>query len=447
MTASDTIYALSSGAGRSAIAVIRMSGSHTQDVLARMAGRLPPARKLSLRAILDGRTGEVLDKAMVVWLPGPGSFTGEDCAEIHLHGSPAVVSAVMELLSAQPGMRPAEPGEFTRRGFLNGKMDLVEAEGLGDLLQARTTGQRRQAFRQMSGQASSRFESWREQLMQIRAHIEAGVDFADEPDVAEAAAPAIDRSIRALHSEIGAELRRSSGSELLRDGFRVVLAGCPNTGKSSLLNALAGREAAIVSDLPGTTRDAIEVTLELDGVPVIVTDTAGLRSDVSDAVEEEGVRRSRQHVSGADLVVWVWSADVMGSKAPDSSIEQPDLLVENKSDLRESGSGLLRNDADASIRISCQTREGIEELLSELVMRLRNRFGDVESALFVSARQKLAAERSIRYLNDALGIESDSLELKAESVRLASEEIGRLTGRVDVEEWLGAIFSRFCIGK
>jgi tRNA modification GTPase len=447
MTASDTIYALSSGAGRSAIAIIRISGSHTPDLLVRMAGRLPPARRMSLRAIRDGRTGEVLDKAMVVWFPGPGSFTGEDCAEIHLHGSPAVVSAVMALLSSLPGVRPAEPGEFTRRGFLNGKMDLVEAEGLGDLLQARTSGQRRQAFRQMSGQASSRFESWREQLMQIRAHIEAGVDFADEPGVAEAAAPAIDMNIQALHSQISAELRRSTGSELLRDGFRVVLAGCPNTGKSSLLNVLAGREAAIVSDLPGTTRDAIEVTLELDGMPVIVTDTAGLRSNVADAVEEEGVRRSRQHVSGADLVVWVWSADVMGSKVLDTSIEQPDVLVENKYDLLENRLGLLRNDADGSIRISCQTREGIAELLAELTARLRERFGDVESALFVSARQKLAAERSVRHLKDALGIGSDRLELKAESIRFAAEEIGRLTGRVDVEEWLGAIFSRFCIGK
>jgi tRNA modification GTPase len=283
--------------------------------------------------------------------------------------------------------------------------------------------------------------------MQIRAHIEAGVDFADEPGVAEAAAPAIDISIRALFSQISAELHMSAGSELLRDGIRVVLAGCPNTGKSSLRNALAGREAAIVSDLPGTTRDAIEVTLELDGMPVIVTDTAGLRSDVADAVEEEGVRRSRQHVSRADLVVWVWSADVIGSRSLDSSIEQPDMLIENKSDLRETESGLLRNDREASLRISCQTREGIDGLLAELVLRLRKRFGDVESALFVSARQKLAAERSIRYLNDALDVGSENLELKAENIRRASEEIARLTGRVDVEEWLGAIFSRFCIGK
>jgi tRNA modification GTPase len=443
MTASDTIYALSSGTGRSAVAIMRISGCQTSALLVSIAGSLPPPRRLTLRTLEDSGTGELLDKAMVVWLPGPGSFTGEDCAELHLHGSPAIVSAVMELLAKWPGARPAEPGEFTQRAFLNGKMDLVEIEGLADLLEARTAAQRRQAFRQMSGQASSVFESWRHQLLEIRASIEAVVDFAEEPGVAEAAAPQIDRSIRALLKDILEEVDRSAGSELLRDGFRVVLAGHPNTGKSSLLNALARREAAIVSDIPGTTRDAIEVTLDLDGVPVIVTDTAGLRSDGVDAVEREGMRRSRQHISGADLVVWVWSADVPESDVPESSI-RPDLLVQNKSDLPEK-SGLMRN--DRAILTSCQTREVLEQLLIAMRNLLKDRYGDVESALFVSARQKLTAERSIRLLNDALDIGTDQLELKAECIRRASDEIARLTGKVDVEEWLGAIFSRFCIGK
>jgi tRNA modification GTPase len=443
MTASDTIYALSSGMGRSAVAIMRISGRQTSALLQGIAGGLPPPRRLTLRTLKDPSTGELLDKAMVVWLPGPGSFTGEDCAELHLHGSPAILSAVMELLAEWPGARPAEPGEFTQRAFLNGKMDLVEIEGLADLLEARTAAQRRQAFRQMSGQASSVFESWRQQLLEIRASIEAVVDFAEERGVAETAAPQIDRSIRSLLQDIVGEVGRSAGSELLRDGFRVVLAGHPNTGKSSLLNALARREAAIVSDMPGTTRDAIEVTLDLDGVPVIVTDTAGLRSDTADAVEHEGMRRSRQHISGADLVVWVWSADVAGSDVPESSI-RPDLIVQNKSDLPEK-SGLMRN--DRAILTSCQTREGLEQLLIAMRNLLKDRYGDVESALFVSARQKLTAERSIRLLNDALDIGTDQLELKAESIRRATEEIARLTGKVDVEEWLGAIFSRFCIGK
>jgi tRNA modification GTPase len=443
MTASDTIYALSSGAGRSAVAIIRITGWQTAALLMGITDGLPLPRRLALKTLEDKGTGELLDKAMVVWLPGPRSFTGEDCAELHLHGSPAIISAVMELLGKWQGVRPAEPGEFTRRAFINGKMDLVEVEGLADLLEARTAAQRRQAFRQMSGQASSVFESWRQQLVEIRAGIEAVVDFADEPGVAETAAPQIDRGIRSLLQDIRGELGRSAGSELLRDGFRVVLAGHPNTGKSSLLNALARREAAIVSDMPGTTRDAIEVTLDLDGVPVIVTDTAGLRSEVEDAVEREGMRRSREHISGADLVVWVSSSDVPGSDVPDSSI-RPDLFVQNKSDLPKK-LGLMRN--DRAILTSCRTQEGIKHFLIALSCILKDRYGDVESALFTSTRQKLTAERSIRLLNDALDVGSDHLELKAESVRVATEEIGRLTGKVDVEEWLGAIFRRFCIGK
>jgi tRNA modification GTPase len=444
MTASDTIYAVSSGIGRSAVAIMRISGSQTSALLESISGNLPPPRRLTLRTLKDPSTGELLDKAMVVWLPGPSSFTGEDCAELHLHGSPAILSAVLELLSKWPGARPAEPGEFTQRAFLNGKMDLVEIEGLADLLEARTAAQRRQAFRQMSGQASSVFESWRHQLLEIRASIEAVVDFAEEPGVAEAAAPQIDRSIRALLGAMHAAMDRSAGSELIRDGFRVVLAGHPNTGKSSLLNALAGREAAIVSDMPGTTRDAIEVTLELDGIPVIVTDTAGLRSKAADSVELEGIRRTRQHMSGADLILWIWSADVPGSELPDSSV-QPDLAVQNKSDLA-SKSGLLRNDR-GDILASCRTRDGLQDVLTALKNMLKNRYGTVESALFVSSRQKLTASRSIRCLNDALGVEPDRLELKAENIRRATDEIARLTGKIDVEEWLGAIFSRFCIGK
>ena len=441
MTASDTIYALSSGVGRAAVAVIRISGRDASTILASLSGSLPPARQLALRSLIDPKTGELLDRAMVAWFPGPASFTGEDCAELHLHGSSATLAAVMQILSAAPGVRPAEPGEFTRRAFLNGKMDLVEVEGLGDLLDARTESQRRQAIRQMSGEASSVFDSWREQLMLIRADIEAAVDFADEAGVAEAAAPGIDRRTLSLLQQIEEELGRSGSSEVLRDGVRAVIAGHPNTGKSSLLNALARREAAIVSDIPGTTRDAIEVTLDLDGMPLIVTDTAGLRSKPADLVEQEGIRRSRQHMAKSDLLIWVWSADVPGSQVPDDAVN-PDIIVQNKVDLP---SGLARN--DPGLCLSTRTREGLQELISEMSGLVRNRFGHVESALFVSARQKQAAGRSIRALNDALAIGPDRLELKAEHVRLATEEIARLTGRVDVEEWLGAIFSRFCIGK
>lgn len=441
MTATDTIFALSSGAGRAGVAVIRVSGPASSTVLGRMAsGGLPAPRSVVLRALRDPDSGEILDKAVVIWLPGPGSFTGEDCAELQIHGSPAVINAVLAVLSRQDGVRPAEAGEFTRRAFLNGKMDLVEAEGLGDLLEARTANQRRQAFRQMSGAASAVFEGWRQQLLLIRADIEAVVDFADEPGVAEEAGPGIDARIASLIGEMGKAVDRSATAEVVRDGVRVVLAGHPNTGKSSLLNAMARRDAAIVSDMPGTTRDVIEVSLDLHGIPVTLTDTAGLRTEVVDGVEAEGIRRSRQHMERADVLVWVWSDDVPGSERPE---EAPDLVVRNKCDL-----GLPRNEhREGGLQISVRDGVGISAFVEKLTALLGERFGNVESSLLVSARQTAAARNSIRFLNEAMNTANGQLELKAEAVRQASEEIGRLTGQVGVEEWLGAIFSRFCIGK
>lgn len=443
MTATDTIFALSTGPGRSAVSIIRVSGPGTLAVLASMAGEPPVPREVALRSIRDPATGEVLDKAIIVWLPGPRSFTGEDCAEFHLHGSPAVVAAVLGALSAHAHTRPAEPGEFTHRAFLNGKMDLVEVEGLADLLEARTANQRRQAYRQASGLASGIFEAWRQQLVLIRADIEAVVDFSDEPGVAEEAAPGIDSRINQLLLDVSAALDRSSVAEVVRDGVRVVLAGLPNTGKSSLLNAIARREAAIVSDIPGTTRDAIDVALDIRGMPVILTDTAGLRDGAADAVEEEGIRRSRRHIAEADVVIWVWSVDVLDSAVPDGL--KPDLVVHNKADL---DSRLHRNDARGNdVAVSSVSGKGLSELIDRLAELLNSRYGKIESGLLTSARQKAAADRSIRFLNDALRVGPSNLELKAEEIRRASEEIGRLTGRLDVEEWLGAIFSRFCIGK
>jgi tRNA modification GTPase len=441
MSSSDTIFALSSGAGRSAIALIRVSGPAAGRLLRLMTGSLPPERSFAVRTISDPASGEPIDRAVTVWLPGPGSVTGEDCAEFHLHGGAAVVTAVLDILGSQDAVRPAEPGEFTRRSFLNGKMDLVEVEGLADLLSARTAGQRRQAFRQMSGVVSSVFEGWRNDLLSVRADIEAAVDFADEPGVEEAALRRIDSALVAIIQSMEEAMRRSASSELIRDGVRVVLAGRPNTGKSSLLNALAGREAAIVSSVPGTTRDAIEVTLELEGIPVILTDTAGLRS-AEDAVEEEGIRRSRAYIGQADLVIWVWSSDIEASEAPESGTV-PDLFVRSKSDI--DGSGRARN--DESISVSARSGEGLHELLAALSTMLLKRLGELESALVISARQKQALASSIRFLNEAVSGSTVGLEFKAEHVARASDEIGRLTGRIGVEEWLGTIFSRFCIGK
>lgn len=441
MTANDTIFALSSGAGRAAVSVIRVSGPACGPVLCSLIGRMPRPRELALRVVRHPHTGEQLDKALAVWLPAPGSFTGEDCAELHLHGSNAVISAVMAAMSDHPSVRPAEAGEFTRRAFLNGKLDLVEAEGLADLLEARTAAQRRQALRQMSGEPSFTFDDWRHQLLLIRADIEAVVDFADEPGVAEVAAAGIDSRIRDLVAQMTTAVARSAMGEAVRDGVHVVLAGLPNTGKSSLLNALARRDAAIVSELPGTTRDTIEVSLDIRGIPVILTDTAGLRKDVSDQVEREGVRRSELRMRDADILVWVWSRDVPGSA---TMVGEPSLVVQNKCDLE---SGLLRNENTDEISLSTRSGIGIPEFIERLSAFLQRRFGDVESSLLVSARQVAAVRNSIRLLNEALEISTERLEIKAEEIRLASEEIGRLTGKVGVEEWLGAIFSRFCIGK
>jgi tRNA modification GTPase len=444
MTATDTIFALSSATGRAAVAIIRLTGPACAGVLTSMAGGLPAPRELAFRAIRHPASGEVLDQAMAVWLPSPRSATGEDCAEFHLHGSPAVVAAILSALSSLAGVRPAEPGEFTRRAFMNGKMDLVEVEGLADLLEARTASQRRQAYRQMSGLVSSVFDRWRQQLLLIRADIEAAVDFADEPGVAREAAAGIDDRIRILLSEISEAFGRSSSAEVVRDGVRVVLAGLPNTGKSSLLNVMARRDAAIVSELPGTTRDAIEVFLDVEGVPVVLTDTAGLRREIADKVEAEGIRRSRKHIAGADVLVWVWSSDVPGSEIADGT-EEPDLVIRNKCD---QDSGLLRNSPfNDQIALSTQTGAGVPEFIERLSKLLQHRFADVESFLIVSARQNTITRNSIRHLNDALECPAEHLELKAEEIRCASDEIGRLTGKVGVEEWLGAIFSRFCIGK
>lgn len=448
MNPKDTIYALASGSGTVALSVIRLSGDRSHLAGKALAGELDMARRCYLRTLRDPVTREVLDQAMVVRFDAPASFTGEDGAEFHIHGGRAVQSGVLLALSRLDGLRLAEPGEFTRRAIRNGKMDLVEAEGLGDLLWAQTSGQRRQAMSQLLGEASSVFESWREHLLLIRAEIEAAVDFADEAGVAEAAQRGLDGRIQSLLSEMEQAVSRAAMASAIRDGVRVVLAGLPNTGKSRLLNALVRREAAIVSAIPGTTRDAIEVLLDLDGIPVILTDTAGLRDDVSDVIEAEGIRRSRARVEDAHVVVWVASPDVPGSEEYDQS-SIPDILVRNKCDIAESNSILIRN--EDSIRphiiLSATTGEGVEGFLRILTDLARQRFTSEESPLVVTERQRLVTLEAIESLKSSAMHGSGSLELKAEDIRRAADAVGRLTGRSDVEEWLGVIFSRFCIGK
>lgn len=449
MSSGDTIYALSSGAGRAALSVVRLSGALSGRVLAGLAdGPALIPRRLTVKNLRVPDTGEVLDRAAVVWLPGPGSYTGEDCAELHVHASDAVLAGLFAVLRGWPGVRLAVAGEFTRRAVANGKMDLVEAEGLCDLLAARTGVQRRQALGQMLGGASSEFDSWRERLLLIRADIEAIVDFADEDGVAEVAGPRIDREIADLVKVMEAALCLAQTASAIRSGVKVVLAGLPNTGKSSLLNAIARRDVALVSAIPGTTRDVIEVGLDIGGVPVLLTDTAGLRDGASDEIEIAGIAKTRREVSASDLNIWVAALDVAGSDVVAPQV-RPDIVVLNKSDLKNENLRLFRNDLGRGdvVEVSAKSGAGLDELLAKLSERVKERFLDMEGAVVVTARQREIVEQSIRLLNESLRHDSQALELKAEDVRRAAETIGRLTGRTEVEEWLGAIFSRFCIGK
>jgi len=446
MSAIDTIFAVASGAGVSALSVIRLSGSRSSDALRSLSGRVGEARKLIRRRLVDPTTGLLLDDALVVWMPSPHSYTGEDSAELHIHGSRAVQVAVLSALGRCPGLRLAEAGEFTRRAVLNGKLDLVAAEGLGDLLVARTESQRKQALAQVAGQSTSSFDSWRERLVSIRASVEAAIDFADEDGVAEQATIRVENQIQSLIQEMETAAALSRSARAIRDGIHVVLAGQPNTGKSSLINVLAGRDAAIVSDSPGTTRDIIEVFIDVGGYPVILKDTAGMRDRPTDVVEIEGVRRSWQALLDADLVVWVSAPDIPGST--NHSGVSPDIVVSSKCDLDCGNNGLARNDLGdvPFLSVSAQTQEGIEHLIATIHRTIRNKYYREEPFFIVSQRQRDITDRAIMFLRDSVRPDLP-LEVKAVGIHSAAVEIGRITGRTDVEEWLGAIFSRFCIGK
>lgn len=430
----DTIFAAASGFGRAAVSVIRISGPQSGAVLEALAGTVPEPRRLTLRTLREPVTGEPLDQALVAWMPGPKSFTGEDQAELHIHGGVAVRAAVLRAVSALPGCRPAEAGEFTRRAFLNGRLDLTRVEGLADLIDAETEAQRRQALRQLEGQLGTAVEVWREELLQVLALLEAALDFSDEGDVPEALEDEAARRVAALRTDIGAALARPSG-ERLRDGFTVVLAGAPNSGKSTLLNALARREVAIVSPIAGTTRDVIEVRCDLGGLPVTLVDTAGLR-DSDDLVEQEGVARARARAEAADLVLWLVPPD--GVPPPDRAAG---LRVATKADLG-------RPSVPVDLVVSAQTEAGLEGLLERLRSAAEQSLGAGDALLTRERhRRALAAAAEALGRADTLLARRADLELAAEEVRLATRAVGEITGRVDVEDVLDRLFSAFCIGK
>jgi len=436
----ETIFALSSGPPPSGVAIVRVSGPAVRDVLAAVAGAVPAPRVVRLATLRNG-AGDEIDRGLVLFFPGPASFTGEDVAEFQVHGGRAVIAAMLARLAAMPGLRPAEAGEFSRRAFAAGRMDLTEVEGLADLVHAETEAQRRQAVRQAGGAFRAAAEAWRTRLVRARAMVEAELDFADEEDVPGSVSDRAWGDVRAAMAEIGRHLRDDRG-ERLRDGAEVVLLGPVNAGKSSLVNALARRDVAIVSAEAGTTRDLIEVRLDIGGYPFTLVDTAGLR-ETSGAVEREGVRRARSRAEGADLVL---SLSDLADPGPAAALPPgvPSIRVGTKADLVAGGEG--RPPAGFDVAVSSRTGEGVDELLGLLAAFARDRMAPGESTLITRARHR-AALTAVRDALAAALAETLPLELRAEELRHATDALGRLTGRVDVEDLLDVIFRDFCIGK
>ena len=446
----QTIFALSSGRAPSAIAVVRVSGREAGAALTLLAGKIPGPRRAA-RALLRDANRQPIDDAIVLWFPAPSSATGEDVAEFHIHGGQAVLAALFASLSAIENLRAAEPGEFTRRAFENGKLDLTEAEGLDDLIHADTDRQRRQALRQLKGLLGDRVRDWRTQIIEASALIEAGIDFSDEGDVrTELIAPALAK-IETLLGEIQKVLAGQGRSERLREGLVIAIAGPPNVGKSTLMNQLARRDVAIVSPHAGTTRDIIEVALDLDGYPVTVIDTAGVR-ETEDPVELEGVRRARARAREADLVLWL--SDAEHDKNIVGEGPAPIWLVRNKIDLDQVGSGTAmqsrgkgQGQGEPTFAISASRGDGIPELISGLVGFAQEFFGATESGLISRLRQRELLQQTVASLQRCVAVIGQGEELAAEDLRAAAHSLGRLLGRVDVEDILDAVFREFCIGK
>lgn len=439
----QTIFALSSGRPPSAIAIVRLSGSEVNKAIRTLAGNVPAPRRAT-RALLRAADGQPIDDAVVLYFPRPRSATGEDVAEFQVHGGRAVLASLFAALSGIENIRAAEPGEFTRRAFENGKLDLTEAEGLDDLIRADTDRQRRQALRQLRGFLGDRARDWRAQIIEAQALIEAGIDFSDEGDVpAELTAPALAK-IRRLLDEIQNVLATESRGERMRDGLVVAIAGPPNVGKSTLMNQLARREVAIVSPHAGTTRDIIEVQLDLDGYPVTVIDTAGIR-ETDDPVEQEGVRRARARAAEADLILWLTDAEGPGL-LPQS--DAPVWRVRNKIDLMGTAETLPGGKAgERTFAISAWRGDGVAELISALVGFAQDFFGASEGGLIARARQRDLLQQAAASLQRSIAAIGKGEELAAEDLRSAAYALGRLLGRVDVEDILDVIFRDFCIGK
>jgi tRNA modification GTPase len=439
-----TIFAPATAPGRGGVAIVRVSGPLAGTALTALTGgTLPAPRVATFVRLADPGTGEFLDQGLVLWFPAPHSFTGEDVAEFHVHGGRAVIAGVIGALAGLPGLRIAEPGEFSRRGFENGKFDLTAAEAIADLVDADTAAQRRQALRQMEGELGRLYDGWRHRLTRALAHLEADIDFPDE-DLPEGVAGMVRPELEALAREIAAHLNDNRRGERLRDGIHIAILGAPNAGKSSLLNLLARREAAIVSERAGTTRDVVEVHLDLGGFPVVLADTAGLR-EAADEIESEGIRRALDRAANADLKLAVFDATSLPEVDAQTLgvVDDQTLVVLNKVDraarlVEEIG-------GSRAMHVSARTGEGLPELLLTLTSAVQERFEAPSVPALTRARHREALEDCAASLQRAMVAVLP--ELTAEDVRLASRALGRITGRVDVEDLLDVIFRDFCIGK
>lgn len=477
-TISDTIFALSSGHGKCGVAVIRISGSKSAEVILKMTkqNKLPRPRRALLSPLFDHRSGERLDKALILWFPRPDSFTGEDVCELHVHGGKAVIAAVFDTLGSIPGLRPAEPGDFTKTAFMNNKLDLTEVEGLGDLIHAETEAQRRQALKQMDGALSGVINLWSKLLLQCLAHVEALIDFGEDQHIEDGVLDNVRITLTGLCKEVSQHLNDNRRGERLRNGVNLAIIGEPNVGKSSLLNLITHRPAAIVSPIAGTTRDVVETALDIGGYPVVLSDTAGLCS-TDDIIEKEGMKRARDKALNADLILHIVDISTIPDKTNEnlsdnlkdflcgSYIEGLDLssiknkiIVINKRDLghetlvkkiKKLSTESLTHDHKVSI-ISCKTGEGMEEFLNALTGSIKELCENEASAYSPSLtqeRHRIHVTKCLEDMENARNLLDRDVVFAAEYLRFAMNQLGKLTGKIGAEDILDVIFKDFCIGK
>ena len=441
----ETIYAEATAGGVAGVAVVRLSGPNAAHILEGLAGALPSPRRATHRPLFSPLDGDLIDRGLVLWFPKPHSFTGEDVVEFHLHGGRAVVEGLFNAIQHYSCVRLAEPGEFSRRAFMNGKLDLTAAEGLADLVASETDAQRRQALRQLSGELGELYERWREELLRFQARVEATLDFVEE-DVPTDLLAGVRVGLGVLLVQLNSHLDDGGRGEIVRRGLRLVIAGAPNVGKSSLINRLCGREVSIVYPSGGTTRDVIEAQLDFEGLPATISDTAGIR-DARNPVEREGVRRGNLAVKKADILILVFDATTYPAmdESTLSLLQESSCVVFNKTDAVKEMQSPVLIEGRAAHHISCITGEGIKELTTSLHRQVRAFTDRTEAPLLTRARHREALARCAAGIERAMSL--DDPELVAEELRSASSALGQITGRVGVEDILDFIFSEFCIGK